>query len=126
MKDFSLKRALELKRKEGFLAGVGSHYHNVIDICEDKGYNPDFYMITLNGLAIACSKDLGAISKSIKSTNKPVLAFKVLGGGRIPPRDAFKLTLKSIKSTGFLNVGMAFPEEVEENAQLIRELTSSH
>lgn len=116
---------LELIRKEGFLAGVGSHYHNVIDICEDKGYNPDFYMITFNGLAITCSKDTEAISKSIRSTNKPVLAFKVLGGGRIPPRDAFRFTLKSIKSTDFLNVGMAFPEEVEENTQLIRELTSS-
>ncbi len=41
------------------------------------------------------------------------------------PRGAFKLTLNFIKSTDVLNVGMAFPKEVEENAQLIRELTSS-
>jgi hypothetical protein len=116
---------LELIRSYGILAGVGSHNHRTIDICEERGYNPDFYMITLNSLGLYCSGAPESISQSIKSTKKPVLAFKIMAAGRIPPDEAFKLALNCIKNTDFIVVGMAFPEEIEENAELVRKLTRS-
>ena len=114
---------LELIRSYGVLAGIGSHNHRTIDICEERGYNPDFYMITLNSLGLYCSGSPEDISTSIKSTEKPVLAFKIMAAGRIPPDEAFKLALNCIKDKDFIVVGMAFPEEVEENAELVRKFT---
>jgi len=114
---------LNLIRDCGLLAGIGTHNHQVLDISEERGYDPDFYMVTLNPLGYACSRDVDAISRSIQSTSKPVLAFKVLGAGRIPPEEAFKFALSRIKNSDFIVVGMVFPEEVEENAGLIAKLT---
>jgi len=113
---------LDLIRDHGFLAGIGTHNHQVVDISEERGYNPDFYMVTINPMGYLCSKDADAISRSILNTNKPVLAFKVLAAGRIPPEEAFRFVLSRIKGTDFIVSGMVFPEEVEENAELIRRL----
>jgi hypothetical protein len=114
---------LEIIREQGFLAGIGCHYHYLIDLCEDHGYDPDFYVITFNHLGVECSTDFRAISHSIQSTRKPVIVFKILGGGRIPPRLGFRQGLRAIKPSDFVMAGMAFREEVIENAQIIRELT---
>jgi hypothetical protein len=111
---------LELMRGYGALAGVCSHNHEAIDICEERGYNPDFYMITLNPLRYSCVGDPDRISRSIKGTKKPVLAFKIMAMGRIPPDEAIQLTLSCIKDTDFMVMGMTIPEEVEENAELVR------
>ena len=81
-------------------------------------------MITLNSLGLYCSGSPEDISKSIKSTEKPVLAFKIMAAGRVPPDEAFKLAFDCIKDTDFIVVGMAFPEEIEENAELVRNLTT--
>ena len=116
---------LEMIRGYGILAGIGSHHHETIGICEERGYNPDFYMITLNSVAYCCSGDPERISQSIKSTERPVLAFKIMAAGRVPPDEAFELALGSIKETDFLVVGMVFPEEVEENAALLKRFTGT-
>jgi hypothetical protein len=115
---------LEVIRKQGFLAGVGCHYHYLIDLCEDRDYAPDFYVVTYNQRGVECSTDARAISRAIRSTKTPVIVFKVLGGGRIPPRTGFRHAVRAIKTTDFVMAGMAFPEEVEENAQLLRKLTN--
>jgi hypothetical protein len=114
---------LELIRVHGIPAGICSHNHEAIDISEERGYNPDFYMITLNPLRYSCAGDPDRISQSIKSTERPVLAFKIMAMGRIPPDEAIQLTLSCIKDTDFMVVGMTIPEEVEENAELFRKYT---
>jgi hypothetical protein len=118
-----VKEWLELIRSYGVLAGICSHNHEAIDICEERGYNPDFYMITLNPLRYSCAGDPERISQSIKGTETPVLAFKIMAMGRVPPDEAIQLTLSCIKDTDFMVVGMTIPEEVEENAELVRKLT---
>jgi len=111
---------LELIRSYGVLAGVCSHNHEAIDICEERGYSPDFYMVTLNSLRYRCVGDPERISRSVKSTDKPVLAFKIMAMARVPPEEAIQLALGCVKDTDFLVLGMTIPEEVEEDAELIR------
>lgn len=38
--------------------------------------------------------------------------------------ERIKLAFNCIKDTDFIIVGMAFPEEIEENAELVRKLTT--
>ena len=52
-----------------------------------------------------------------------MLAFKIMAMGRIPPDEAIQLTLSCIKDTDFMVVGMTIPEEIEENAELVRKYT---
>ena len=105
----------------GFMAGIGGHRPEVIDICLEREYEVDFHMQTINRVGYACYAAPERVSKSIKATPKPVLAFKILGSGRDSPREAFELALNSIKPADFLVVGMTFPEEVEENVALVEE-----
>lgn len=105
----------------GLMAGVGGHTPEVIDICLEQGYELDFHMQTINQFGFYCRATPERVSKSIKATPKPVLAFKILGSGRDAPREAFEMVLNSIKPTDFLVVGMTFPEEVEENVGLVEE-----
>jgi hypothetical protein len=114
---------LKLMQDHGVLAGICSHNHEAIDIAEERGYNPDFFMITLNPLRYSCAGDPERISRSIKGTEKPVLAFKTMAMGRIPPDEAIQLTLSCIKDTDFMVVGMTIPEEIEENAEWVRKYT---
>jgi hypothetical protein len=81
-------------------------------------------MITLNPLHYACAGDPETISKSIKGTEKTVLAFKTMAMGRIPPEEAIQLTLSCIKDTDFMVVGMTIPEEIEENVELFKKYTA--
>jgi len=121
----NIEEWLDLIRDHGFLAGIGTHNHQVVHISEERGYEPDFYLVTLNSLGYACSRDAEAVSRTVLNTTKPVLAFKVLAAGRIPSKEAFEFVLSRIKATDFMVVGMAFPEEIEENAELIRRLTAA-
>ncbi|KPJ61766.1 MAG: hypothetical protein AMS15_05860 [Planctomycetes bacterium DG_23] len=107
----------------GFMAGVGGHTPEVIDICLERDYEVDFHMQTINSFGFFCRAAPERVSKSIKATPRPVLAFKILGSGRVAPPEAFELALNSIKPTDFLVVGMTFPEEVEENVGLVEEFT---
>jgi hypothetical protein len=115
---------LGLMRECGAPAGVCSHNHEAIDICEERGYEPDFYMITVNPLHYSCAGEPERIAQSIKGTDKPVLAFKTMAMGRIPPEEAIQLTLSCIKDTDFMVVGMTIPEEVEENVELFRKYSA--
>ena len=67
----------------------------------------------------------------IRSTDKPCIAFKVLAAGRAinsknQIRGEFAFTLKNIKSTDVLLVGMyqKFNDQLAENAAMIAELWS--
>jgi len=61
-------------------------------------------------------RDVAALMKTIK---KPWIAFKVLGAGRVLPKDGFDLAFKS--GADFINVGM-YDFQVEANISLVHEV----
>ncbi len=134
----------------GIAAGVGAHFPEIIEYCEDNDWGVDFYMASfynvyktsegwresyvVSGVRTAETyddADRDRMVKTIRQTPKPCLGFKILGAGRHAEpanarRMAFEYAFSSIKPTDGVVVGM-FPKhrpEVAENAALVREIAA--
>jgi hypothetical protein len=71
--------------------------------------------------------DLGRALECIRQIQKPCIAYKIMGAGRIAPRMAFEHAFASIKPGDVVNVGMHRGDKddmIEENAALVREILS--
>jgi len=135
-----LGKALDYMKSQGYIAGIGSHSIEVPIQCEKAGLNPDYYVKTLHHdrywsahpreFREEWSVDAGASpdhnkfhdnmfdlfpEKTIefmKTVNKPWVAFKVLAGGAIHPKDGFKYAFEN--GADFICVGMFDFQIVED------------
>jgi hypothetical protein len=109
-------------KENGLVAGVGAHLLELPIISENMKFEPDFYFKTFNtaGYATDNTTDVTAF---MKVTKKPWIAFKVLGAGRVQPKDGFDLVFKS--GADFINVGM-YDFQVEADVNLVRDIVKRH
>jgi len=87
-------------------------------LSEQEKFEPDFYFKTHNSVGYQ-SQDPRDIAALMKTIHKPWIAFKVLGAGRMQPKDGFALAFKN--GADFINVGM-YDFQVEQNVGLVREV----
>ena len=141
-----IERRLRVIRESGMAVGLGSHMPEVFEYAETHHWDVDFYMCCVYNLSkverISSAftgkmnegepfdeEDRQIMFSFIRSTDKPCLAFKILGAGRrcTDPTDvenAFTEALTSIKPNDAIVVGM-FPrdrDQVTENADLVRKI----
>ena len=133
-------------RDTGALVGLGTHIPAVISHAEDENWDLDFYMASLyNPTALApagspaatagtssdqfLGRDRELMTKTIRLTRKPVLAFKVLAAGRLSrTREALASALRyafsNIKPTDAVVVGIftKYGDQVAQDALLAMEL----
>ena len=112
--------AVAFIRQNGLIAGVGSHSLETPKASEQRGFNPDFYFKTINAVGYE-SQSPAAVAALMKTIKKPWIAFKVLGAGRMKPRDGFELAFKS--GADFVNVGM-YDFQVGEDVGLVRDVVA--
>jgi uncharacterized membrane protein YphA (DoxX/SURF4 family) len=142
-----LGKALDRIKGQGFLAGLGGHSIEVPIQCEKAGLNPDFYVKTLHHdnywsahprenrveFSVESQKLLDHSQfhdnifdlfpeKTIEfmgTAKKPWIAFKVLAGGSIPPKDGFKFAFEN--GADFICVGM-FDFQIVEDVNIALEV----
>lgn len=105
-------------RQNGLAAGIGSHSLELPMAAEKAKIDPDFYFKTFNSAGYA-SQTPAEIAAFMNTVKKPWVAFKVLGAGRVKPRDGFDLAFKL--GADFVNVGM-YDFQVAEDVALVREI----
>ncbi len=69
--------------------------------------------------------DIDSAVKCINSIEKPCIAYKIMGAGRIDPQMAFEYAFDKIKPTDVVNVGMHRGDNdniVQENADIVRKI----
>ncbi|MBI4874011.1 MAG: hypothetical protein HY822_05185 [Acidobacteria bacterium] len=109
-------------RRNGLAAGVGSHSLEVTKASEQRGFQPDFYLKTCNAVGYE-SQNPAEVAALMKTVQRPWIAFKVLGAGRMKPRDGFDLAFRS--GADFINVGM-YDFQVREDVALAGEIAAVH
>jgi uncharacterized membrane protein YphA (DoxX/SURF4 family) len=135
-----LGKALEYMKSQGYVSGIGAHSIEVPIACEREGLDPDYYVKTLHhdGYWSAHPRENrvewtvdGKNSPNhdeyhdnmfdlfpertiefMKQVNKPFIAFKVLAGGAIHPRDGFRFAFEN--GADFICVGMFDFQVVED------------
>jgi hypothetical protein len=134
-------------RDRGVLVGLSAHNPALIEVAETKSWDVDYYMCCLYYLTrpreefskllgpnlplgeIYLPSDPPRMFKTIQSTRKPCLVYKVLAAGRSIAssreiRQCFATALANIKPTDALIVGMyqQLGDQVGENTKIVREL----
>lgn len=131
-----VRKQLEHVKEVGLPAGIASHIpENIMEI-EERGWNPDFYMVCLYNIPGYKGKlgvdedekfrheDRAKALDVIAKVPRPCFAYKILAAGRVNPREAFKEVFSRIKPTDGVNVGMFPPDAkdiVAENVALVNE-----
>ncbi len=124
--------AVEYIKKKGYMAGVGCHAIEVVQACEKEGIPNDFYVKTFHhdnywsahpvsqrepfSVDIKKSVNHNMIHDNIfdlfpdvttqymREIKKPWIAFKVLAGGAIAPKNGFRFAFEN--GADFICVGM--------------------
>jgi len=127
-----LAGAIEYIKKKGYLAGLGCHALEVIKTSEKEGFPVDYYVKTFHHdrywsahpadnrveFSVDVKKYLDhdlihdnmfdlfsdQTTEYMKHVQKPWLAFKVLAGGAIQPKDGFRYAFEN--GADFICVGM--------------------
>jgi len=116
---------LELIKGYGLPAGMATHRATTHLEAEERGLPTDFYNQTLYRPDNYVKKGLEESLAVIEKLDKPVVAYKVLGAGRIMPTDTLPYIFKRLKPKDGICVGV-FPKkrnEIAENCSLTRELS---
>jgi uncharacterized membrane protein YphA (DoxX/SURF4 family) len=145
-----LAKAVEYIKKRGYLTGMGAHSIEVVKACE-KGKLPiDFYVKTFHNdnywsahpieERVEFSVDYRMFNEHnkihdnmfdlfpvktmefMKTVDKPWIAFKVLAGGAIAPKDGFRFAFEN--GADFICVGM-FDFQVVDDVNTANEVLGS-
>ncbi|MCC6587427.1 MAG: twin-arginine translocation signal domain-containing protein [Bryobacterales bacterium] len=135
-------------RDTGAMVGVSTHNPAVVEYIEDRNWDVDYYMTCLYHVSRTkeetrkalgeaplgeafLERDPERMTRAVRQTAKPCLAFKLMGAGRnisSPEaiQTAFQFAYTNIKSTDACIVGMCprFKDEITENAAIVRNLCS--
>ncbi len=126
-----LGKLVEVLKSHGIPSAVGAHDLLTIQTCEKEKIPCDFYIKTLHDLNYPSAKmDFDSIfcrnpKETIdffKTVEKPWVAFKVMAGGAIPPKDGFKFALEG--GADFILAGM-FDFEVAPDVKIINDLLAA-
>ena len=109
-------------KQNGLVAGVGAHLLELPILSEQMKFEPDFYFKTFNSVGYA-TDNTHDVEAFMKTTRKPWIGFKVLGAGRLEPKDGFDMAFKS--GADFINVGM-YDFQVESDVNLVRDIVKRH
>ena len=139
-----VRERMKWLRDTGCLVGVGTHLPEVVELCEEQGWDVDFYETcfytvyshTREGIRRESEyfddDDRDAMVKVIKQASKPCLAFKVLGGNRkcgtdAEVRAALEFAYANIKPNDVVCLGMwqKYRDQVAEDAALVSEILAS-
>ncbi len=140
-----LKRRFAVMRDSGLPVGLGTHMPAVIEMAEAEKWDVDFYMACVYNLSRQdrvssavtgkanedepfFEEDIPVMYRAIRSTEKPCLAFKILGATRRcdsqeTVRSAFAEAFRNIKPSDAVVVGV-YPKDIDQvglNARYVEE-----
>jgi hypothetical protein len=124
-----VKEWIDIIRKLKVPAGIGSHRIDCHLEAQKRGYPVDFYFQCMFNVAHGDTFEKGdpvKAAKVIGQLEKPVIAYKILGAGRLPAKEAFEFTLRNIRGKDGVCVGVFtkdHPKQVAENAAYVRKFS---
>lgn len=117
---------LKFIHDQGLPAGMATHGARTHLEAEKRGLPTDFYHQTMYRPDDYVPEGLAESLATLDKLEKPVVAYKALGAGRILPKEALPEIFKRLKRKDGICLGM-FPRDgnqMAENAALVRRLSA--
>lgn len=120
---------LELVKSHGLPAGMATHRARTHLEAEEKNLPTDFYHQTMYRPNNYVGDGLKESLATVEKLDKPVVAYKVLGAGRIAPADALPYVFRRLKQKDGICVGVfpkKNPNEIRQNVILTKQGQPRH
>lgn len=117
---------LEYIKSFGLPAGMASHRPDVHLEAEKAGLPTDFYFQCFFRPDTYKMEDREKAVEAIRQIKKPVVGYKILAAGRIPPAEGFEYALSRLRPKDGVCVGMYLkqkPDMIAEDASLVVKLS---
>lgn len=112
----------------GVPAGMASHRPDIHPAAEKANFPTDFYFQCFYRPETYRSEDRDKAVETIRQIAKPMVAYKILAAGRLPPEEAFAFALSHIAPKDAVCIGV-FPKNkpgmIAEDVALARKLLKS-
>lgn len=112
---------VEYIRSCGVAAGIAAHRPDVHPEAQKRGFPVDFYFQCCYNVAhgdVYTEDDRRKAVETLRQLEKPVIMYKVLGAGRVSPKDGFEYVFPHLKAKDGMCVGV-FPKD---NPNQVREI----
>jgi len=113
--------AIEHIRKRGMIPGWSTHRPETVTVSDRAGYDVAGYVQILNPIGFLCAIETDWERRVIRSAQKPVLAIKPLGAGRVMPPTGLSFVYGNIKPVDTVAIGMLSVEEAREDIEIARQ-----
>lgn len=128
-----IARMIDFIHEQGLLAGLAGHVAESHVAIFEAGIPADFHVVCFYNCGSLHAgggerfdpADPPLAIDAIRRIDKPCIAYKILGAGRVPAREAFEYAFANIKRTDAVNVGIYRGDNdrmVEEDAALTAEI----
>ena len=113
-------------REGGLIPVMTSHNPKSLLTSELNGYDVAGYIIIINKVGYQMDYgESGATLKAVRYSTKPVIGFKPLAFGRIPPIEALEFTY-NVPGVRGVAVGIGSEEEMDETYRVAREVIEAN
>lgn len=126
-----LRGWVERIKGHGLPSGMAAHWPEILPECEEKGFPTDFYYqcfyCVSKGETYREEERTRAVEAIKKIDKKPVVAYKILGAGRLTPDKGFEFAAEHIRRKDGVCVGIYAKDailQIRENAILTEQLLS--
>lgn len=123
-----VRQWLEVIKKHGLPAGMASHRPDVHLAAEKLGLPTDFYFQCFFRPDTYLMEDRDKAVAAIRQIRKPVVGYKILAAGRIPPKEGFAYAFRHLRRKDGVCVGVYLKQKAEmiqEDASLTAEMAST-
>ena len=124
-----LRSWIERVRAAGLPAGAAAHWPEIHPELERRGFPTDFYFQCIYDASRTSDYSTAEREKALATIDKiakPVVAYKILGAGRLTPAEGFEFVFNRIKRKDGACVGIFAREaidQIRQNATFTRMLT---
>ncbi len=109
-------------RENGMIPGLSTHRPEALTVADKAKYDVEVYILPINSMGFLCPVETPWVAKVIRATTKPVVAIKPLAAGRLIPQDGLGFVYSVIKDIDTVAVGVASPEEIEEDVAIAEDI----
>ena len=127
----TLRAWIERIKEAGLPAGAAAHWPEIHPELERRGFPTDFYYQCLYNVSKTndfSPAERGRAAATIAALDKPVIAYKILGAGRLTAAEGFEYAFNHIRRKDGVCVGIYARnaiEQIRQNATFTEMLTES-
>ena len=121
-----MDRICEMIRQRGMIPGLSTHAPETIVYADETGLDVETYISMLNSAGFLMQWEIDWTLNAIHRAAKPVITFKPMAAGRIPPVEAMTFIWNAIREQDMVAVGTMAPAEAAELIEMSLRVLDGH